>query len=40
LIREFERLGIVVQRAEEKQRYRMYLYEGYLAILRQGGDPL
>ena len=40
LVKDFEQLGILIQRADGKQRYRMYLYEDYLAILRQGSDPL
>ena len=40
LVKDFERLGILVQREEGRQRYRTFLYEAYLGILRQGGDPL
>lgn len=40
LIGEFCALGILHQRDEGKQRYREYLYEDYLGILRAGSDPL
>lgn len=40
LVKEFVELGILVQREKMKQRYRTFLYEDYLAILRQGSDPL
>lgn len=40
LVKDFVGLGILVQREKEKQRYRTFLYENYLAILRQGSDPL
>ena len=40
LVKDFVELGILVQREREKQRYRTFLYEDYLAILRQGSDPL
>ena len=40
LVKAFVNLGILVQPEKERQRYRMFLYEDYLAILRQGGDPL
>lgn len=40
LVRAFEAAGILVCRNKEKARYRQYLYEDYLAILRQGGEPL
>ena len=40
LVKDFVELGILVQREKEKQRYRTFLYEDYLAILRQGSDPL
>lgn len=40
LVKEFVELGILVQREKKKQRYRTFLYEDYLAILRQGSDPL
>ena len=40
LVKDFVELGILVQREKEKQRYRTFLYEDYLAILRQGSNPL
>ncbi|AJC11375.1 filamentation induced by cAMP protein fic [Berryella intestinalis] len=40
LVSDFVELGILVQRDKEKQRYRTFLYEEYLSILRQGSDPL
>lgn len=40
LVKDFVKLGILVQREKERQRYRTFLYEGYLSILRQGSDPL
>ena len=40
LVKDFVELGILVQREKKKQRYRTFLYEDYLAILRQGSDPL
>lgn len=40
LVRAFCDLGILVQQDTDRQRYRAYVYEGYLKILRQGGDPL
>lgn len=40
LVKEFAELGILAQREREKRRYRTFLYEDYLSILRQGGDPL
>lgn len=40
LVKNFQRLGILVQKESKKQRYRTYAYEGYLNILRQGGEPL
>lgn len=40
LVKDFVELGILVQREREKQRYRTFLYEDYLAILRQGSNPL
>lgn len=39
-MRSFCELGILVQPETERQRYRAYAYEDYLAILRRGGDPL
>jgi Fic family protein len=40
LVGDFVELGILLQREKGKQRYRTFLYEDYLAILRQGSDPL
>ena len=40
LVKDFVDLGMLVQREKEKQRYRTFLYEDYLGILRQGSDPL
>ena len=40
LVKDFVDLGMLVQREKEKQRYRTFLYENYLGILRQGSDPL
>lgn len=40
LVGGFADMGILVQRDDGKQRYRVYLYEDYLSILRQGSDPL
>ena len=40
LVKEFVELGILVQQDKVKQRYRTFLYEDYLSILRQGSDPL
>ena len=40
LVKSFCELGILVQPETTKQRYKMYAYEDYLAILRRGGDPL
>ena len=40
LIRSFEDLGILPQANEEKKRYCTFLYSDYLAILREGGEPL
>ena len=40
LVKDFVNLGMLVQREKEKQRYRTFLYEDYLGILRQGSDPL
>lgn len=40
LVKDFVGLGILVQREKGKQRYRTFLYEDYLSILRQGSDPL
>ena len=40
LVRSFCELGILVQPEADRQRYRAYVYEDYLAILSRGGDPL
>ncbi|MBS5450815.1 MAG: Fic family protein [Coriobacteriia bacterium] len=40
LVREFCELGILCQRDTRKQRYREYLYEDYLKILRAGSEPI
>lgn len=40
LVKAFCDLGILVQPENGRQRYRTYVYEDYLKILRQGGDPL
>ena len=40
LINAFVELGILIQRESDRQRYRTFLYEEYLSILRQGSDPL
>ena len=40
LVKAFCDLGILAQMEAGKQRYRTYLYEDYLAILRRGGEPL
>ena len=40
LIKTFCELGVLSQRKEEKQRYRTYVFEEYLAVLRAGSDPL
>lgn len=40
LIRDFCSLGILKSRDEEKKRYRTYLYDDYLRILRAGSEPL
>lgn len=40
LVKDFCRLGILRQSDETRQRYRSFVYERYLAILREGGDPL
>lgn len=37
---EFCKLGILKQRDDGRRRYRTYLYEDYLTILRDGADPL
>ncbi len=40
LVNSFCELGILVQPETERQRYRSYIYEDYVSILRRGGDPL
>ncbi len=40
LIKTFCELGILHQRDAERQRYRTYVFEDYLSILRAGGEPL
>lgn len=40
LVRTFCDLGILVQPESERQRYRTFVYEELLSILRQGGEPL
>lgn len=40
LVNAFVSIGILKQRDDSKKRYRTFLYEDYLAILRAGGDPL
>ena len=40
IVNEFCELGILRPRDVTRQRYREYLYEDYLAILRAGGEPL
>ena len=40
LVRTFCDLGILVQPESGRQRYRAFVYEEYLSILRQGGEPL
>lgn len=40
LVKDFVDLGILVQREKGKQRYRKFLYENYLSVLRQGDSPL
>ena len=40
LVRAFCDLGILHQRDMERQRYRTYVFEDYLSILRAGGEPL
>ena len=39
-VNSFLDLGILAQRDAGRQRYRTFLYEDYLSILRQGSDPL
>lgn len=40
LVKEFVEMGILKVRDEEKQRYRTYLYEEYLEVLRAGVEPI
>jgi Fic family protein len=40
LVKSFCELGILVQTEAERQRYRAYIYEDYVSVLRKGGDPL
>lgn len=40
LVNAFCDLGILVQPQSDRQRYRVFLYEEYLSILRQGSDPI
>lgn len=40
LVDDFVGLGILVETDTSRQRYRTFAYEGYLSILRAGGDPL
>ena len=40
LVNSFLDLGILSQRDDGRRRYRTFLYEDYLSILRQGSDPL
>lgn len=40
LVKEFETCGILQRKDAERTRYRTYMYEAYLHILRQGSDPL
>ncbi len=40
LIEEFRRIGILNDAGTNRQRYRVFSYEPYLAILRAGSDPL
>lgn len=40
LIKEFCSLGILSQRDDGRQRYRTYLFNPYLDVLRAGSDPL
>lgn len=40
LVNAFCNLGILVQPEASRQRYRAYVYEDYLDILRRGGEPL
>lgn len=40
LVDDFTSLGILVDTDANRQRYRTFAYEGYLSILRAGGEPL
>lgn len=40
LVNRFCELGILKLRDEGKKRYRSFIYEDYLAILREGSEPL
>ena len=40
LVNSFLTLEILAQRDDGRQRYRTFLYEDYLSILRQGSNPL
>lgn len=40
LIDDFVGLSILRDTDADRQRYKTYSYEGYLSILREGGDPL
>ena len=40
LVKAFCNLGILAQPDADRQRYRAYVYENYLSILRNGGEPL
>jgi Fic family protein len=40
LVAEFTRMGFLRQLDERKQRYRVFAYEDYLALLRKGDQPL
>ena len=40
LVRQFSELGILHPREDGRKRYRVYLFDRYLDVLRRGGDPL
>lgn len=40
LIEDYRKIGILRVGDEDRQRYRQYVYEDYLSILRAGVDPL
>ena len=40
LVDDFVGLGILHQTQSEKKRYRLFSYEAYLSILREGSEPL